>query len=68
MKPISGRDMCRALERQGWVLQRVQGSHYIYWRLGVTRPLPVPVHGNRTLRPGTQRTIMREAGLTDDDL
>jgi predicted RNA binding protein YcfA (HicA-like mRNA interferase family) len=28
----------------------------------------VPVHGNRNLKPGTQRGIMRDAGLTDDDL
>jgi predicted RNA binding protein YcfA (HicA-like mRNA interferase family) len=28
----------------------------------------VPVHGNQNLKPGTQRAIMRDAGLTDDDL
>lgn len=28
----------------------------------------VPVYGNHDLKPGTQRGIMRDAGLTDDDL
>lgn len=28
----------------------------------------VPVHGNTDLKPGTQRSIMRDAGLTDADL
>jgi predicted RNA binding protein YcfA (HicA-like mRNA interferase family) len=28
----------------------------------------VPVHGNQDLKPGTQRGIMRDAGMTDDNL
>ena len=28
----------------------------------------VPVHGSKDLRPGTQNSIMRTAGLTDDDV
>jgi predicted RNA binding protein YcfA (HicA-like mRNA interferase family) len=68
MKHVSGKDMCKALERSGWTLERVNGSHYIYNRPGAPRPIPVPVHGSRTLRTGTQRRIMREAGLTDADL
>ncbi len=68
MRPVSGRDMCRALERAGWTLRRVRGSHHIYHRPGAPRPIPVPVHGNRTLRANTQRVIMREAGLSDTDL
>lgn len=68
MKHLSGPEMCRALERQGWTLARVRGAHHIYNRPGARRPIPVPVHGNRTLRSGTQRTIMREAGLSEDDL
>ena len=30
MKPVSGKQMCRALERMGWVLDRIRGSHHIY--------------------------------------
>jgi predicted RNA binding protein YcfA (HicA-like mRNA interferase family) len=28
----------------------------------------VPVHGNKTLKKGTQHDIMKNAGLTDADL
>jgi predicted RNA binding protein YcfA (HicA-like mRNA interferase family) len=35
---------------------------------GAPRPIPVPVHGNSNLRTGTQRSIVRQAGLTDADL
>jgi predicted RNA binding protein YcfA (HicA-like mRNA interferase family) len=68
MKPLTGPEMCRVLERHGWPLSRIRGSHHIYNRPGARRPIPVPVHGARTLKAGTQRAIMREAGLTDDDL
>jgi len=31
-------------------------------------PVTVPVHGNRTLKTGLQKSIMKDAGLTEDDL
>lgn len=68
MKSVSGSAMCKALERKGWTLARIRGSHHIYNRPGARRPIPVPVHGAHALKGGTQRSIMREAGLTDDDL
>jgi predicted RNA binding protein YcfA (HicA-like mRNA interferase family) len=68
VKHISGQRMCRVLERHGWRLDRIRGSHHIY--VHPTRPglASVPVHGNQTLRPDTQKNIMRAAGLTDNDL
>ena len=68
MKAVSGKEMCKILERAGWLLDRIKGSHHIYMRPGAVRPVPVPVHGNKILKPGTQRNIMRAAGLTDADL
>jgi predicted RNA binding protein YcfA (HicA-like mRNA interferase family) len=68
MKPVSGKRLCKVLERRGWILLRINGSHYIYGRPDVPVILPVPVHGNADLPTGTQRALMRLAGLTDDDL
>jgi predicted RNA binding protein YcfA (HicA-like mRNA interferase family) len=59
--------MCRILEKRGWHLDRVNGSHHIYIHAGGGR-VSVPVHGNADLKPGTQRNIMRDTGLTDADL
>ena len=67
MKAVSGKALCKALERKGWNLIRISGSHYIYGKLGA-RSVPVPVHGNRILKAGTQIGIMKQAGLTDADL
>ena len=43
MKAISGRELCQTLERHGWVLLRVHGSHHYYGKEGVDVKLSVPV-------------------------
>ncbi len=67
MKAVSGKEMCRALERAGWVLARIKGSHHRYEKDGFA-PVTVPVHANRTLKTGLQRYLMRTSGLTEADL
>ena len=67
MRPVSGKKMCKALEANGWTLDRIKGSHHVYTRTG-DAAIVVPVHGNQDLATGTQRTINRDAGLTDGDL
>ena len=34
MKALSGREFARLIERHGWTLLRVHGSHHIYGRVG----------------------------------
>jgi predicted RNA binding protein YcfA (HicA-like mRNA interferase family) len=68
VKRVSGKDLCKALERNGWYLDRIRGSHHVYKKPGSPLSIPVPVHGNHTLKPGTQRDIMKDAGLTEADL
>ena len=34
VKSISGKDFCRVLERHGWHLKRIRGSHHIYGQTG----------------------------------
>lgn len=67
MKAVSGRELCRALERNGWVLVRTRDSHRRYERPG-SPPLTVPVHGNATLKAKPQHVLMKAAGLTEADL
>lgn len=68
MKPVSGKALCGIVERKGWSLDRVKGSHHIYIKSKDDPILTIPVHGSRDLRPGTQRSLMKQAGLTDADL
>ena len=68
MKPISGKAFCAVLERHGWLLGRIQGSHHIYTKPGNPARISVPVHGHRDLKLGLMRSLMKAAGLTEDDL
>ena len=68
MKVVSGKRLCQILERAGWILQRVQGSHHIYTHPTNPAILTVPVHGNRDLKKGTLHKLIKEAGLTEADL
>jgi predicted RNA binding protein YcfA (HicA-like mRNA interferase family) len=68
VKSVSGKHLCKILEKQGWTLQRIHGSHHIFGKSGDPVIITVPVHRNRDLKRGTQRQIMKSAGLSDSDL
>jgi predicted RNA binding protein YcfA (HicA-like mRNA interferase family) len=68
MKSISGKALCKIVERNGWILKRVTGSHHIYAKKGITAIVFIPVHSNRDLPTGTLRGILKDASLTEKDL
>jgi predicted RNA binding protein YcfA (HicA-like mRNA interferase family) len=58
---VTGKELLRLLKENGWVLDRIKGSHHIMIKGNKT--LSVPVHGNRDLPKGTLNAILKEAGL-----
>ena len=68
MTPVSGKRMCRILKKYGWIHVRTKGSHYAFQKPEHLTTIIVPVHGNKSLKAGTQHAIMKDAGLSQDDL
>jgi len=68
MKSVSGKQLARALERHGWALLRIQGSHHVYGRPGSIVRLSVPIHADRSLKIGLLHHLLKMAGLTEADL
>ena len=68
MKAVSGKAFARAVERKGWRLLRISGSHHIYGKDGEIARLTIPIHGNSVLKQGLQRSLMKIAGLQEDEL
>jgi predicted RNA binding protein YcfA (HicA-like mRNA interferase family) len=68
LKAVSGKDFCRLLERHGWELRRISGSHHIYTKSGSGARITVPVHGNSNLKLGLQRNLMKLAGIDENEL
>ena len=66
---LSGRDLIRLLERAGFEVRRIRGSHhFLVHREDSTRWATVPVHGGRTLPQATLRAILRSSKLTPNKL
>lgn len=63
---ISGGQLRRALERAGFIMTRQRGSHMIMYRSHLSVRVVVPNH--RTVKPGTLRHILNQAGITVDEL
>jgi predicted RNA binding protein YcfA (HicA-like mRNA interferase family) len=65
---VSGKAIVAALQKAGWTRQKSGGGSHVKLTRPGRRPVVVPVHGNRPLPPGTLNNILRQAGLTADDL
>ena len=68
MKALSGRDLARLVERRGWRLLRISGSHHIYGKTGSVVRLSIPIHGNRPLKIELLRHLAKLAELSDDEI
>ncbi len=68
MKAISGKELARIVERRGWQLLRTHGSHHIYGKAGSVVRLSIPIHGNKPLKAGLARHLLKMAGMDDTAL
>ena len=68
MKAVTGKELARILERHGWELMRVSGSHHIYGKPANVVRLSVPIHGNRALKTGLVKHLLKMAGLAEQDV
>ena len=57
----------RVLQRKGFVLDRVKGSHHIYLHPETKRRAVVPFH-KKDLPKGTATAILKQAGIDKDEL
>ena len=64
---VSGVRIVRALERHGFKVARVTGSHRIM-RHPDGRGTTVSVHANRDVAKGTLRGILSDVGMTIEQL
>jgi len=64
---LSAHEVIRLLKRNGFLLERQGGSHAIY-RHPDGRRATVPVHGKRDLGRGLLRRILKDAGLSPEDI
>jgi predicted RNA binding protein YcfA (HicA-like mRNA interferase family) len=64
---VTATDIIRALEKAGFFLSRQSGSHKIYKNQSGRR-VTVPYHSGDILHPKIVKSILKDAGLTIEDL
>ena len=58
---MTGRELIRLLEKDGWILDRIKGSHHIMIKDNKT--LSVPVHSSKDLGKGLLNKLLKQGGL-----
>ena len=64
---VRPREAIAALQRAGFVIRRITGSHYRLGMPGDPSRWVVVAHHNRDLHPKTLRSIIRRAALSVDE-
>jgi predicted RNA binding protein YcfA (HicA-like mRNA interferase family) len=64
---LTPKELIRILLRDGFVLDRVKGSHHIYLNPDTKRRAVVPMH-KKDLPGGTLLSILKQAGIDKNSL
>jgi len=64
---LTAREICSVLEKLDFTIVRQSGSHMIYKNAEGKRAT-VPFHAAKILHPKILKSILRDAGLTAEDL
>lgn len=59
---MTGKDLLKLLKNNGWVIDRINGSHYIMCKDGESS-ISVPIHANKDMKKGTLNRILKLTGL-----
>ncbi len=58
---MTGKEMIKLMERNGWTVVRIRGSHYILEKDGHSET--VPAHPGKDLKKGLEHTLIKRWGL-----
>jgi len=61
---MNGKQLKKHLEVNGWVCDRISGSHHIMIKEGC-RSIPVPIHGTTDLPKSLVKAILKQAGIQE---
>ena len=58
----------QASGEKGRELKNIHGSHHVYMKQGRKERISVPVHGNKDLKIGLLKAIMKIAEIREDEI
>jgi len=67
LQKLSGKEVCRILEKHGFEQVRMRGSHVVMQKKLETGTATVPVPVHKEIRTGTLLSIIRQSGIARTD-
>lgn len=64
---VNARKLIKVLKKSGFVLDRTQGSHFIFYHPEKKIIVSVPVHKGRDLGRGITKAILADAKISDQE-
>jgi predicted RNA binding protein YcfA (HicA-like mRNA interferase family) len=58
---MNGKQIIKIMKSEGWILERINGSHHIMSKNGIS--VPVPVHGSTDIGKGLIAEIKKQSGV-----
>ena len=58
---MTGKDLMKKLQKDGWVIDRIESSHHVMVKSGY-KPVSIPVHSNKDLPVGTLNKLLKDSG------
>jgi predicted RNA binding protein YcfA (HicA-like mRNA interferase family) len=64
----SPQHLIKLLEVKGFILKRITGSHHIFFHPDLRKTVVVPVHGKKDIPNGTFLSIIKQAGISKEEI
>jgi hypothetical protein len=61
--PLIGKELAKLAINNGWEEVRVRGSHHHFKKDGVPYIVTIPIHGNKVLKIGLEKKLLRDLNL-----
>ncbi|EMC19631.1 type II toxin-antitoxin system HicA family toxin [Streptococcus mutans] len=61
--PLTGKELARLAINNGWEEVRVRESHHDFKKDGVPYIVTIPIHGNKVLKIGLEKKLLRDLNL-----
>ena len=58
---LTGKELVKLAQKNGWIIDRIESSHHILIRDGKT--VSIPVHAGKAIPTGLLNKLMKQLGL-----
>jgi predicted RNA binding protein YcfA (HicA-like mRNA interferase family) len=65
---LSPKYLIRILEQHGFIFKRSKGSHQLFFNSISNKTVIVPIHGGKDLKKGTFLAILKQAGISKNEI